>query len=86
MYERGVRHRLMTNFFRQNSVTCLDLNASEKEPLGFNDVVTAYVILLIGYMLSLTIFVMEKMCFVSLAKHHRDLEVCSWSDQMYYKN
>lgn len=66
MYERGIRFRLMQQYIKENSLSCLDLNASEKDPLGFNDVVTAYVILFIGYVLSLTFLVFEKLCVTTL--------------------
>ncbi|CAL8122830.1 unnamed protein product [Orchesella dallaii] len=72
MHERGLRYRLLENYFRATGVMCLDLSASEKEPLGLNDVVTAYVILLLGYLLSLTVFVIEKMCATSLTNNAND--------------
>ncbi|XP_021952460.2 glutamate [NMDA] receptor subunit 1 [Folsomia candida] len=60
MYERGIRYRLLETYFRQSAVMCLEKTGSTKDPLGFNDVYTAFIILILGYCLSLFILVLER--------------------------
>lgn len=60
MYERGIRFRLLETYFRLTSVMCLEKVGASKDPLGFNDVYTAFVILLLGHALSLSLLMLER--------------------------
>jgi len=59
LFERGVRNRLQKDYDRKTSPSCLLTGSSQKEPLGFNDVFTAFVILMGGYFASLVVFFWE---------------------------
>jgi hypothetical protein len=87
MYERGVRFRLLENYLRDSSVMCLtEKSGATKDPLGFNDVYTAFVILLIGYCISFAIFILE-IIFPPPHHYHDDpKEVLSFRAKRYLSN
>lgn len=60
MYERGIRFRLLETYFRQSAVMCLEKTGNTKDALGFNDVYSAFVVLVLGYCLSILILVVER--------------------------
>jgi hypothetical protein len=78
MLERGVNSRILQDYFIATSVQCLK-GSSKEVALGSKDLFTSYAILLSGFILSLSIVVVEQL-FRKMWKRNRHTNLSNRDD------
>lgn len=68
MGERGILGKLYTAYMRYSTVQCLTKKTVHHQNLGVGDVITAFVILILGYVISFVVLLMEKLYYCTTTK------------------